>query len=659
MPLRVRLTVYFTLVVVLPVLVAALVAGLLLFRELERRSERDLTLATQAVLEQVELVRARADDAAADLVAPDRPLGDALGDRDAAAAQAVLDGLVQPAGRADVVVVGMPDGEVLASRIRPPELVAGASPATVDELGQRAAEGTVDPRMLGKVRPVESLEGRPLGFVLSGRWVDDRLARDLQGQLPVELALAVDGQVVGDTAEERLEGRAERTVEVSGWTVTASVSRAHLDAARRLVLLGLVGLVLTSAAAAAALGWLSARFVAQPLQELASAAREVSAGDLDRRIEVAGEDEIATLGGALNAVTAALRDRLRDLEVSRDALQRSLDRIGQTLGSSLDLRRTLESVVDASAEALSAERAALYMLEEARSVLVVEVGRGLRDEELTAEVPVGDGYVGWICQVGAGMRMPADADVIDRSPAPDEPESTTMVAAPLFRPSDGAVIGILALYDRTDDHLFTDRDHRTLRSFAVQASVAIDNVHLHEAAQQASVTDELTGLWNHRYFRQRVQEEVERAHRFGHELGLALLDIDRFKDVNDRFGHPAGDEVLVEVSRRITAQLREVDTVARYGGEEIVLVLPETDLDGARRSAERVREVVSATPIQADGHDLTVTVSLGVAVLPLHAEELEDLVRQADRALYAAKAGGRDRVVVATPASPGRAVPSN
>ncbi|MGH3442883.1 MAG: diguanylate cyclase [Nitriliruptorales bacterium] len=654
-----RLTLYFTLVVVLPVLVAALVAGLPLFREIERRSERDLALATQAVLEQVELVRSRADDAAADLVAPDRPLGDALEDRDAATAQAVLDGLVLPADRADVVVVGTPEGEVLASRVRPPELASRGSPATVDELALRAAEGTVDPRVLGTVRPVESLRGEPLGFVLSGRWVDDRLARDLQGQLPVELTLAVDGGVVGDTAEEALEGRAERTVEVSGWTVTASVSRAHLGASRRLVLVGLGVLVLTSAIAAAALGWLSARLVVQPLQELASAAREVTAGDLDRRIEVAGEDEIATLGGALNAVTAALRDRLRDLEVSRDALQRSLDRIGQTLGSSLDLRRTLESVVDASAEALSAERAALYMLDEARSVIVVEVGQGLSDDELTAEIPVGDGFVGWICQVGAGVRLPADADVIDREPAPGEPHATAMVAAPLFRPGAGAVIGILALFDRTDDRVFTDRDHRTLRSFAVQASVAIDNVHLHEAAQQASVTDELTGLWNHRYFRQRVQEEVERANRFGHELGLALLDIDHFKDVNDRFGHPAGDDVLVEVSRRITAQLREVDTVARYGGEEIVLVLPETDLDGARRSAERVREVVSGSPIHADGHDLTVTVSLGVAVFPRHARSLEDLVRQADRALYAAKEGGRDRVVVATPAAPGTTVPSS
>lgn len=658
MPLRVRLTVYFTLVVVLPVLVAAFVARVLLVRELEQRSERDLTLATQAVLEQVELVRARADDVTADLVAPDRPLGDALEDRDAVAAQAVLDGLVVTPDRADVVVIGTPDGRVLASRLGTPELPPGVTATSAEDLAERAADGEVGAQVLGTVRPVESLGGRSLGFVLAGRWIDDRLARDLRGQLPVELTLSVDGTTVGDTAEEVVEGRPERTVDMTGWSVTANVSRGHIDAARRLVLLGLGVLVLAAAVASALLGWLFARFIVQPLQDLAAAAQDVTAGDLERRIEVAGRDEIATLGGALNAVTATLRARLRDLEVSRDSLQRSLDRIGQTLGSSLDLGRTLEAVVDASAEALLAKRAALYMLDRPRSVLVVEVGRGLAEEELRAEIRVGDGIAGWVTQVGAGLRLPADAALSGRTPAPGEPIADTLVAAPLFRPSDAAVIGILVLYDRTDDHIFTDRDHRTLRSFAAQASVAIDNVRLHEVAQQASITDELTGLWNHRYFRQRAEEEVERASRFGHELALALLDIDRFKDVNDRFGHPAGDAVLFEVSRRVTEQVREVDTVARYGGEEIVLVLPETDLDGAHRTAERVRDMVSASSIEADGHDLTVTVSIGVAVYPRHGGTVEDLVRQADRALYSAKAAGRDRVMIASPSAPGSAVSS-
>jgi two-component system, cell cycle response regulator len=122
-----------------------------------------------------------------------------------------------------------------------------------------------------------------------------------------------------------------------------------------------------------------------------------------------------------------------------------------------------------------------------------------------------------------------------------------------------------------------------------------------------------------------------------------MLDLDRFKQVNDEHGHQVGDAVLVEVSERVRAEVREVDMVARYGGEEFVVVLPETEREGAEHLAERIRHRVGGLPMRAYGAELRVTVSIGVAVFPGHAENAAGLVRAADEALYAAKAAGRDR----------------
>jgi len=163
-----------------------------------------------------------------------------------------------------------------------------------------------------------------------------------------------------------------------------------------------------------------------------------------------------------------------------------------------------------------------------------------------------------------------------------------MIAVPLR--SSGRVIGVLALYDRVDGD-FAVADLETISTFAGQASVAVDNVLLHQEAQRLSVTDELTGLSNYRAFQRQLTREVERALRFGRPLGLLLLDLDLFKLVNDTYGHQEGDSVLVELAQRVQHEVRDVDSVARYGGEELVILLPETAAKAAGRDAWRVAAV--------------------------------------------------------------------
>ncbi|MEV1145052.1 sensor domain-containing diguanylate cyclase, partial [Micromonospora sp. NPDC049799] len=250
-----------------------------------------------------------------------------------------------------------------------------------------------------------------------------------------------------------------------------------------------------------------------------------------------------------------------------------------------------------------------------------------------------------------------------------EPPCRTYVAVPFAAPApadgpeppargDGTeaapagALGVLALYDRLGGDEFDDDDLITLRTFAGHAAVAVDNVRVHEEAQRLSLTDPLTGLWNYRYLRESIRREVERASRFGRMLSVLALDLDRFKTVNDTHGHTAGDTVLAEFARRIRGEIREVDLAFRQGGEEFVLLLPETDARGAVIVAERLGAVVRGTPITVDAHGTSlpvrVTVSIGIAVYPDHAGTGQEVLDAADDALYAAKAGGRDTWRVAT-----------
>jgi two-component system, cell cycle response regulator len=166
------------------------------------------------------------------------------------------------------------------------------------------------------------------------------------------------------------------------------------------------------------------------------------------------------------------------------------------------------------------------------------------------------------------------------------------------------------------------------------------------ALRQLATRDQLTGLLNRREFDRIMAEEAERSRRFGHPLALVMVDIDHFKAVNDTHGHLAGDAVLREVAKTLTAQLRTVDRVARIGGEEFALVLVQTGRSAATEVAQRVVKAVAASPVIIEsGVSLRLTISAGLAVLPEDVSWLELLIGAADRSLYAAKRGGRNRVM--------------
>lgn len=207
-------------------------------------------------------------------------------------------------------------------------------------------------------------------------------------------------------------------------------------------------------------------------------------------------------------------------------------------------------------------------------------------------------------------------------------------------------LGVIYFY-RGDRDTFLPDEIDLLKTFVHLAAVTLENARLYARVEQEARIDALTGLLNRRSFDRRLAEEHSRASRFNKPYALALLDIDHFKNINDMYGHPAGDAVLAQIGQLLAHQFREEDVAARYGGEEFTVILPEIGGSTARTVAESVRRAIAATPfVLPDGTEIGVTVSIGVSCYPSCATNGAAAVSTADQALYIAKEAGRNRVVL-------------
>lgn len=224
-------------------------------------------------------------------------------------------------------------------------------------------------------------------------------------------------------------------------------------------------------------------------------------------------------------------------------------------------------------------------------------------------------------------------------------------AAPLV--FQDRLIGVLNQASRNPLHFTTGRATDLLEHLAAVTAVCIDNSISHERLKHAGLTDPLTGIFNRRFFEQRINEEIERWRRRGNTLACMLVDIDKFKKINDNYGHQTGDQVLQKVARILGRDLRTCDVLARYGGEEFILLLPDTPLHNAGEIAERLRIKIRDLAF-FDNHDerIKVTISVGLAGLSADPDSKDEpvdqwLIRNADLALYRAKQNGRNRVEIA------------
>jgi diguanylate cyclase (GGDEF)-like protein len=352
----------------------------------------------------------------------------------------------------------------------------------------------------------------------------------------------------------------------------------------------------------------------------------------------------AGLIGALLRYRRTRRDLLeaeRSLS-ARDTELQTLHAIGREIVSSLRPERIFAVLERECRKIFEFECCLIALLDRSTETLYAAYRhRRRRVTELSRDLPI-HRLARWAHQEKRGKRVDDVRVLPSDSPLRGEwlaPGTRSALVAPLI--VDGELIGVLSLQSEQTE-AYDDRQLALLITIAQQAALAAESARRYELA----TVDSLTGLYVRDYFFARLEEEDERARRYGGIFAVLMLDLDGFKEINDRNGHLAGDQFLREISATVREQLRAADIACRFGGDEFCLLLPQTALDGARAIAERIRNAVSRRIVSIEGLALRTTVSIGLAVFPDHdAGDLRSLMRKADEALYRAKRAGRDRVV--------------
>jgi diguanylate cyclase (GGDEF)-like protein len=454
-------------------------------------------------------------------------------------------------------------------------------------------------RVLGRVSVRVVLDDSLLQRLGAGLAPHERLVAVKSGKIVVGAAagasLALRSGVPARVVAGGTTYRGLSTVPLTdpqGVSFVALAPQSVLDANARGSERGVAAALLGTLLLLGAITYLLGKSVVGTLRRFAHAANSIAGGRLGERVEVPGRDEFAQLAHAFNDMASQLEQQRLDVQTERARVRDATQRLGEALVSTHDSRQLLRVVVESAVEATGA----------AGGIVIGRDGEVARAGEPES--------------AGERIAFPLRAGASDFG--------HLVIVAPSF---DAGQI-------------------ETTRSLTAQAVVALENAQLHRIVQHQALIDSLTGLSNRRSAEDTLRFELTRAARFGGEICVVLADLDDFKQINDRYGHPFGDELLKEFANAMRATVRESDVAARWGGEEFALILPGTGAAGGALLAERIREIVDSRLVQApDGTDVRITGSFGVASYP-ETDELGELLAAADSALYGAKRAGKNRVVV-------------
>ena len=342
-------------------------------------------------------------------------------------------------------------------------------------------------------------------------------------------------------------------------------------------------------------------------------------------------------------------ENARLYQSAREAADRRaiLHQVSQKIvAASLDLEGIYAAIHNATAQLMPAEAFIITLYDEKNLTMSAAYLVDQGERAAPSSFPADQGLSGKVLSTGG----PVYIEDLEKDPDIDgylhfgKPGNVRSVLAVPMR-LRGKVSGMLSTQSYTPA-VYTLEDLYLLEMLASYAAIAIDNAHLFAHIQQLATTDPLTEISNRRHLFDQGHLEFLRARRFEHALSVIMMDIDHFKLVNDRFGHAAGDNVLRQLAKLICTEVREVDIVGRYGGEEFTIILPETRLDLASIAAERLRQKINQIFYSTDQTIPKITVSIGVATLDVNTPDFEALVDQSDKALYKAKESGRNRVEI-------------
>jgi diguanylate cyclase (GGDEF)-like protein len=278
--------------------------------------------------------------------------------------------------------------------------------------------------------------------------------------------------------------------------------------------------------------------------------------------------------------------------------------------------------------------------------LKVAASSGLAPDAAELRFPDHDDSFGWI-PTGGKAEIIADTQCAPTVYQNLDPDARSMILAPLM--SVERLVGLL-FFGARRPNAFSAADLKRAEAFSNNVVFPVQRALLEIELKRLAYTDAQTLLFNHRHFQVQLDEEVTRAQRYGRSVSLIMMDIDSFKEFNDTYGHPAGDQVLKDLAHVVKSNLRTVDIAARYGGEEFVVICPETQRDQAVILAERLCIRIAETPLNVTASGpKRITVSIGVSCFPEDSITKGGLVDAADKALYDAKRAGKNRVVVYSP----------
>jgi len=647
MSFRKRLHLLAAIVLIAPVIAVIL----LLFASGGSGKEQGDATARQGLRTAFGLYAARRAEARREVaaVAADPPLRELLARGPSIALERRANELVEASPRLVSLTVRGGSGNVLVRAGQPSAVAASgiaSSFAAGDRIGSVTASTVTAQRLLGDVRRLTGLEAQAVrGDELLAATVPDLRREITEGPGPHE---------VGDGQYRAAYGTAREPAGPSlrlGVLAPAEVAGAGpVDGDRLLGAMALVLLLIMVAAAVLAFVLLRRR-----LDELIAAAQRLRDGDRRSPAPVYGSGRLDALATALNALSGELALKANEVEQGRDELEDVTRRVGDAFASGLDPDALIDLAVRTAVERCAAEggRALPVDPDKMRPARV-----GERSRELTAALAAAERLAFRVSpQEGRELlaRIRGDGRTSRGRTAAHQAEAggihalATALRARVSVGTASEYVGVISIARR--ERAFSDSERDLFAYLVAQAAVSIENAFVHERTRRQAVTDDLTGLANARRFHEALARELERTRRFSTEVSLVMADIDDFKQVNDEFGHQQGDAVLVEVARAMRDQCREVDHVARYGGEEMALILPQTDLPGAAELAERVRRAVARKTIaRLDGEgELSVTATFGVAAVPESAVDASALIAAADGALYRAKRAGKNRVGQAEP----------
>jgi diguanylate cyclase (GGDEF)-like protein len=333
----------------------------------------------------------------------------------------------------------------------------------------------------------------------------------------------------------------------------------------------------------------------------------------------------------------------------------ALASVVRATGTELEPQRIIEVAME-RVRGLVALRGWLFLqAEPEHGILTIERTGGEGMAGLRGRrIAFGDGIAGRAAQRRRPLHLPDLVPARDAGAAPDLPariRAGSVVAVPLL--SRGRVVGVVEVFGRAGGPRLEPAHARLLALLLEPVAVAIDNALLLKRSEELSITDDLTKLYNSRYLNATLRREVERSKRYRTPVSLIFLDLDGFKNVNDQYGHLWGSRTLVEVGQVLGGTVREIDIVARFGGDEFTVILPQTGPEGALTIAERIRQRIAETVfLESFGMRVRITASLGIASFPDHGRTKDELIARADQAMYVAKGRGKDGVALADAARP-------